>query len=412
MAVLRLLLWLIVVASIIWCPARGHQLGSRCHNNEDCTLEMSGGVMCDEGRCECLPHHVPLNRSTCIQVPISASLLGFDCLLDSQCKDRVENSSCVNGSCRCDAGFIPFKRHACLPPAKLDQICYSEEQCRLWDSDSTCDYIIPNVIGRCHCTPASRQLGVQCLPRTANNNNNNDIVEVETVDTSSLIVTTPVSLGLRCISDSQCLSSDPNSRCLNGICDCKSNNGSAVPHCSALNTGCYPGTFQCRATGQCISWFFVCDGRAHCADGSDEDGCNGPQCPPLSFKCKSGGCVSRASLCDGVNDCKGGEDEMGCHGQKTCPSFTLKCRGVDTKCLPEYELCNAVKGCADGSDELRSVCRGKRGRGIPGVTNTANCPFRCANGRCRSSAVVCSGRDGCGDNSDEDQCAICKCPTS
>ncbi|CAB3367391.1 Hypothetical predicted protein [Cloeon dipterum] len=406
MAAFNLLqLWLFLMA-IIWWPTRGHQLGSRCHHDEDCTMEMSGGVMCDEGRCECSPHHVPFNKSTCIQ----ASLLGFGCVLDSQCRDRVENSSCKNGSCRCDAGFVPFKRHACLPPAQLGKICYSEEQCRMWDSDSKCEYIIPNVIGRCQCTPASHQLGVQCLPRAVDvDHNDNNAVEISSFENS-----TPVSLGLRCISDSQCSAADPHSRCLNGMCDCRFNNGSAVPPCSALNTGCYPGTFQCRATGACISWFFVCDGRAHCADGSDEDGCKGPRCPPLSFKCKSGGCVSRASLCDGVNDCKEGEDEQGCHGEKTCPSYTLRCRGSagESRCLPEYELCNAVKGCPDGSDEMRSVCRGKRGKGIPGLTNTPNCPFRCANGRCRSSAVICSGRDGCGDNSDEEQCSICKCPSS
>jgi hypothetical protein len=61
---------------------------------------------------------------------------------------------------------------------------------------------------------------------------------------SELLVSQPVSLGLRCISDAQCQAADKNSKCLNGICDCWSNNGSAVPHCSALNPGCYPGTYQ------------------------------------------------------------------------------------------------------------------------------------------------------------------------
>lgn len=80
----------------------------------------------------------------------------------------------------------------------------------------------------------------------------------------------------------------------------------------------------------------------------------------------------------------------------SCPSGSFQCKSGE--CLPEYEFCNSRIKCKDGSDEPSHICNSER---VPSLFQTLYaqarsrssfyCPFLCGNGRCRSTAIVCSG---------------------
>lgn len=85
--------------------------------------------------------------------------------------------------------------------------------------------------------------------------------------------------------------------------------------------------FLCKDRRSCVARSYVCDGRSHCYDGSDEADCatvTAVPSKPNILKCRMGSracndgseCVLFSHICDGEMDCMDGSDEEGC--KETC----------------------------------------------------------------------------------------------
>ncbi|CAL1266647.1 unnamed protein product [Larinioides sclopetarius] len=392
---------------------QSQRLGDSCRSSSDC----SGAIQnshCDSRRnvCTCLPYYFQVNQTACLR----ASLLGYKCEVDGQCQIKVANSRCSeNKLCQCEENFLPVRKDKCLPPAHVGQYCVSQEHCEMSDPNSRCRFIVPGVYGKCEC-PLGRDPNGRCAPDLGGRCNEDSECQhaiplavcrdrecqcphgrqgktcLEA--TLSEISSNPVSLGKPCLSHTQCQARDPHSRCIQGRCECMID----TPQCSSRNTQCLNDTFQCTS-GQCISWYFVCDGEKNCLDGTDEENCTPFACPSQSFQCNDGTCLSRSAVCNGRWECPDGSDEARCYTGIPCDAHSFRC--ASGQCVPAYAFCNAVVDCLDGSDEDFAVC--ERGEECPKES------FQCGNGRCRSTAILCSGLDGCGDNTDEDRCNVCRC---
>ncbi len=165
--------------------------------------------------------------------------------------------------------------------------------------------------------------------------------------------------------------------------------------------------WTCKDGKRSIGEKYVCDGKFHCTDGSDEskEVCSHWNCTELHWKCGSHECIHAHGVCDndfnGYNDrCRDGSDEdaIMCSTWK-CPEGYWKCGS--NECIQEDYVCDGdfdhnLQRCNDGSDESYELC------------STWQCLegyWKCVSNECIPTENVCDDNKfyspPCADGSDE-----------
>ncbi len=170
--------------------------------------------------------------------------------------------------------------------------------------------------------------------------------------------------------------------------------------------GCADGKWSCHDGRRCIREKYVCDGKFHCTDGSDErsDICIIWHCPVGTWKCSNDRCIGDTLVCDREENCGDGSDEEDklCSEWK-CPLGRWKCD--NNICISENLVCDGKGGCTDRSDENPDLC-------YNWICSSGM--WKCNDGlQCILERYVCDGRSlwtGCKDGSDEAQCKNHICP--
>lgn len=166
---------------------------------------------------------------------------------------------------------------------------------------------------------------------------------------------------------------------------------------------CTSAEFECATTKKCVPFFWRCDTRDDCGDGSDEpSNCGTFKCEPGQYQCDNANCIAPVHICDGRDQCGDSSDEKDCD-RFVCFDKQFKCSASTNQtafCIDNSKRCNGIKECPNGEDEISADCVNKE------------CPrekFKCSSGICIPQVWVCDGDQDCLDGLDEHDCNTRNC---
>ncbi|CAL8084824.1 unnamed protein product [Calicophoron daubneyi] len=322
---------------------------------------------------------------------------------------------------RCLSGFLCDDNSRCLDYA---QLCDGKYDCTDRTDEQYCEPCKPNQI-RCKDR--------KCIDRSALCDHTVDCEEGEDEDPSKCVVEKcpgkylcRITLG-SCVDrpcSSQTLCADYSDQALE-VC-------SYVPPDKAVSMKCAADQFACKDGQKCILDVYRCDGFPDCKDGSDESQLANCTDPGLSlsdtdeFLCNGGLSIPRDWVCDQKADCPDGEDEeIGTHSKsncqapansslsitlrktfKGCPSGRFQCGMITTMdtnpvCIPTDKVCDGVYDCPDSSDEFANCTDPCASRNqftcrFPGYQNLSMDKMKCI-----PMEAVCNGYSDCPQADDE-----------
>jgi len=364
----------------------------------------------------------------------SASSLGKPCRTSAECRARDPHSHCLGGVCECVRPTRACSSRSTGCPADTFQC--RNGQCISWyfvcDSLNNCDDAsdeLECLRGACPAAAFQCRSDGVCVSRGKLCNGRADCADG--------------SDEWQCGRNSSASSlwiGDQGGKTGEQEKDSSSSGRPATPPSSPAAKECHPQAFACL-DGTCLPNYVFCNAVLDCPDGSDEleQVCDrwassrrpDVQRAPLGQPARAavstappphGSTQSSSAATRGQNPAQ--RDSGARRATSGAPESPLvkTDRAAIERLLaslgPSLGKRRLLGGERVASGEqaapARRRARVQRSLGPEEAPafEAGECPrwaFTCANGKCRSSAILCSGVDGCGDNSDEHRCEVCQC---